>query len=546
MKKLILIFILGVIILNTGKTQGNDCVNPNMLAWFKTENNNWNDDGDDKLTLLFMDDCNNYSTFSGNKMYSVNFNPALVFDFNSSGYMPKFVLKDNRSTNITIIGVLIPHDRQEDASQWGMSLPYLGEIRTLGKDYMDIITPMLPETSLDYGNFFGSNLLNSGDDKFGKIVTYQTILRPDRTLSASRIVGEIISLYYNDIEKGHVPEFIVYDGLLEEDERLNVETYLAVKYGISKELDYLSCSYDKVWDSQEGAGYNQRKAGISNDKGWSLIQSRSTSYYDDDVYGDANASSGRFIDYNAVQDYSHHKNRLLTIGIEDESSDIKARWSEPSYNIWGSDDQIVSQDGNGGIITINRVWRMESHDAGDDIIPQIQWCNYLNLRNAGGVFVKKYADQELIGIAASSLGLETCKKGFFTFSAAGNGQGSIVGFSSDNMEFVKLDNPLNPNPPGSQEYRGYIYAVKFDGGNASVVWDEDGDGYYDHETGISQSGGTYKINFERSDEGNYKFNVNGQAPFYSTHACHGRGGVFAKMHIKSNYFGVRVIGEKDL
>ena len=57
MKKLILIFILGVIISNTGKTQGNDCVNSNMLAWFKTKNMNWIDEGSDDLTLYFMNEC---------------------------------------------------------------------------------------------------------------------------------------------------------------------------------------------------------------------------------------------------------------------------------------------------------------------------------------------------------------------------------------------------------------------------------------------------------------------------------------------------------
>ncbi len=526
------------------------CTTPNILAWFKYDKNSnkWADKGGDNLDLKGVKDCGELSNPDTSNYYSVNFNRGMAFNQIGLSVKNEIKLKDNRSTNITIMAVLIPHDVDYDSKQWGLEIPYIGENRKLFKSYMEEKTPFLPFNSFDYGDTEGSNLYTVGlpdieKDKFGKIVTYQTILRPDRTLTSYDIINEIINIY----TYGSVPEIIVFDNLLDEDNRLRAETYLAIKYGISKELDYLSCGSDIVWNSDNGSNYNLRKTGISNESGWLLVQSRSTSYYDDEISGDPLSSSGRFEDYNTVQDYSHHENRLLTIGIEDESSNIKDRWTAPSYHVWGSNSNNVSYFNSGEYITINRAWRMETHNfGGDDIIPQIQWCNYLNMKNENGYFQKNNNDSNLDGICASSLGLETCKEGEFTFSVsnANLGNNSIVGFSSDNMEFVLKpdEDDLNPVPVG--EYNGYIYAIKFGNGSVSVVWDYNGDGYYDHETSLGNGTSTYRIKFKRSDDGNYEFSVNGTAVFHSNYPCHGKGGVFAKMNLRSPVFGVNVLGGK--
>lgn len=535
-KKIFTVILISLLFTSLIKSQ--ECPKPNVLAWFKTDGNTWKDQGPDKLELSKFGNCDSISGKYFGDIYSVNFNPALNF-VNQNGSKTKFVLKDNLSMNITIIAVLIPHDRVQGSLQWGLNLPYLGEVRQLDKDFIDIATPFLPKETLEYGNGKGTNLLIDNqipedEYRFGKIVTYQTILKPDRTYSNSSIINEIIRVYPD----GHVPEFLVFENILDEDERNNVETYLAVKYGISKELNYSSCDNGVVWNSVEGADFKYRKAGISYSKPWDLVQSRSTSYYDDEIKTGV-LSPGRLEFYGKVQDYSHHRRRLLTIGIEDESSDIKARWGEDksSHHIWGSNNSAISIGGSAGLNTVGRIWRMETHTSNSEVvIPEIQWCNFLNLKNIDGKFSKKYEDPNLVGVAASSLGLKTCDKGSFTFTVNGFGNNSIVGFSSDNYEFV-TDEGGQSGPNG--DYKGYIYAVLFkSNGRVVVVRDEDGDGYYDAEAPLNSLIGKYTIKFNRSNDGKYIFSVNDGAIFKSKHVCHGHGGVFAKMHIKSNNFEV--------
>ena len=87
--------------------------------------------------------------------------------------------------------------------------------------------------------------------------------------------------------EGVISEVIVYGDTLSQDEQNRVESYLAIKYGITRlaeddgttpfdERDYRSSNSTVVWDFS-ASGYNTRIAGVGRDDGSQLNQSRSTS-----------------------------------------------------------------------------------------------------------------------------------------------------------------------------------------------------------------------------------------------------------------------------
>ncbi len=79
---------------------------------------------------------------------------------------------------------------------------------------------------------------------------------------------------------GNIAEVITYPWALGEDERNRVETYLAVKYGITLEHDYISSTGATVWDRTANTGYNNDIFGLAYDSGSALYQkiSQSTSH----------------------------------------------------------------------------------------------------------------------------------------------------------------------------------------------------------------------------------------------------------------------------
>ena len=81
--------------------------------------------------------------------------------------------------------------------------------------------------------------------------------------------------------KGSVAEFLVFNRALSFLERLQVETYLALKYGISlTEGNYVSSHQQVLWHREENQAYPYRIAGIGRDDAYGLHQKQAISAYD--------------------------------------------------------------------------------------------------------------------------------------------------------------------------------------------------------------------------------------------------------------------------
>lgn len=78
---------------------------------------------------------------------------------------------------------------------------------------------------------------------------------------------------------GSIPEFLIYRKALSKEERQRVESYLAMKYGITlkAEAGYFNSNYDEIWKSDYNEGFGHRVFAVGRDEASGLYQKQSKS-----------------------------------------------------------------------------------------------------------------------------------------------------------------------------------------------------------------------------------------------------------------------------
>lgn len=81
---------------------------------------------------------------------------------------------------------------------------------------------------------------------------------------------------------GSVAEVIIYNVKLDDDQRRKIESYLAIKYGITMSNigggtfgDYISTAATTTWDASDGSSYHRQVIGIGRDDSTGLLQKQS-------------------------------------------------------------------------------------------------------------------------------------------------------------------------------------------------------------------------------------------------------------------------------
>ncbi|SEB00615.1 Alpha-tubulin suppressor [Thiothrix caldifontis] len=152
---------------------------------------------------------------------------------------------------------------------------------------------------------------------------------------------------------GLMSESIVYNRDLSDTEMMQVNTYLAIKYGITMSEDYLAADgTTKVWDKTASAAYHNNVAGIARDDASALNQKQSKS---------VNAG------------------RQLTVGLGSiaatNADNANSFANNASYLVWGDnglDDSVlvdmnVAQCAPPGVTEkrVQRIWKVqETRDVG--------------------------------------------------------------------------------------------------------------------------------------------------------------------------------------
>ncbi len=145
---------------------------------------------------------------------------------------------------------------------------------------------------------------------------------------------------------GPVPEVVIYDRLLLPQERRQVESYLALKYGLTlrhsdKGVDYLDAQGNTIWNYEKHADFHHRILGIGRNHASNWQQRQSASALAPDLL---------LLAYEAIE----ANNWSVAEGLPDQSSllagddNAPLTWSEEAFQL--------------GAEQLDRHWIIESHN----------------------------------------------------------------------------------------------------------------------------------------------------------------------------------------
>jgi gliding motility-associated-like protein len=107
------------------------------------------------------------------------------------------------------------------------------------------------------------------------------------SFSRGTALNSAIGAGHSSVFSGRISEVILYDRRLNDNERLQVNSYLALKYGLTLKTaagalgDYLASNGStNMWTASKNAGYGERITGIGRDDNGSLFQKQSRSQLD--------------------------------------------------------------------------------------------------------------------------------------------------------------------------------------------------------------------------------------------------------------------------
>jgi hypothetical protein len=196
---------------------------------------------------------------------TLNFNKALLFD-GVNDYLKIPVNLDGLS-EITVLSVFHSSDTAERGT-WGAE-------NALSRDVMLTTRRATgPDTVTDnYGKNENQTVLNTIAQSWESTTT--------KSATAFLALGSTGKSRGHKPFKGSVAEMLVFNRALGFLERLQVETYLALKYGASMPgRNYISSDEKVVWKADDNAAYSHRIAGIGRDDAFLLYQKQAHSAYD--------------------------------------------------------------------------------------------------------------------------------------------------------------------------------------------------------------------------------------------------------------------------
>ncbi|OEJ98688.1 hypothetical protein A8C32_05685 [Flavivirga aquatica] len=264
---------------------------------------------------------------------------------------------------------------------------------TLQSRYFNGATPtgVITTTIADATPFLANYdfVANSNSELFSGGVTQGTAATNAYTLPASVTTG--IGTDPNDINRrwdGGIAELIVYNKSITSGERDQIESYLAIKYGMTLgangiSQDYVASDGTVIWDQAANSGFNFNVAGIGldNDSELNQKQSKSTNTSDD-----------------------------ITIGIIDiatsNSTNTNTFFADKTFLMWGNDNgstaagtPINKDFGAGTGVTTNvsftpigRKWKIVVKDSVPTIKLSIPESMVSSTLTSGGSYVMAISD----------------------------------------------------------------------------------------------------------------------------------------------------------
>lgn len=316
-----------------------------------------------------------------------NFHPAL--DLSNGTVGKNAQLKYSNLSQSTIIGVFCP-----DLDGYATDMLLYGVDGRAGSGSLltkDKVVRAKGTDALDYGSETGEDLLYQSSDSLSvegfkesalRLVTYMKTNAPATSVWGEKSRSVIMlgaaydarstdfvtdfdaSISGNRQFEGYAPELIVYSRYLTPLERRKVESYLALKYGLTLNGSYFDSQGNLVWDRDEMPAFHHRVTGMGMDTSSGLFQPLSTTSYEEspnyaaqeDSYQDGNSYS------------APSESRLLVMGRE-----YGDPMQEGQYLVWGDNDAPVTTyqpDTDSLWHVMNRTWLMKANIPGNRNAPE--------------------------------------------------------------------------------------------------------------------------------------------------------------------------------
>lgn len=184
------------------------------------------------------------------------------------------------------------------------------------------------------------------DANSGVVLEYSANLNGVKNSNiCSLLLGDQLSKNDDDIEsqehKTAIFEFIFYPRVLTEMEKLKIESYLSIKYGVSLigEKNYLSASGIKIWNYNDNKSFNKNVTGIAKDEKSDLFQKQSLNSTQKDIH----------IGFGSLDSIS----KLTEENIDNETFLV---WGNNNGNMLFKKDQT---DRESSIQKMNRIWKIQ-------------------------------------------------------------------------------------------------------------------------------------------------------------------------------------------
>ncbi len=415
MKKiLLLLFTQGVLFLYAQSPGGI----PGAEVWMKTEpvskdlqgNYHWQDYGGDNLKLRNYDPrgplFGNEFVQARSKVRTYNFIPGL--DLASMTSSQELLLKRALLSQATIIGLFGANSRfDQEMNLYGWNgRPGQGAWITTDKVIHSKESEKVP---FDYGNETGHDLIYKSSDPEPNINEFRE--KSLRILSYLRSIPPSTGLWgeptTNVFSLGHIyeksnvnntsqydipsnlafwgttPELIIFNRFLTPLERRKVESYLALKYGVTLYKSYIGSKDQLLWDLEENEGYNTRITGYGRDDASGTYQTKATTSYEEGPYF-SDQLGGAYDSFDGNNSYNKpSRYRLLVLSHQQKDS-----IADGQYVIYGDNDRSIQTktvNNLAGLKIMERQWLLKTNIP---IPPPPTGIQTLNWNSNGVVFTE--------------------------------------------------------------------------------------------------------------------------------------------------------------
>lgn len=428
--------------------------------------------GDSVRNLLYDTRGAGYGTEftqSRSSFITLNFNPTL--NLSAQNTPKEALLRFSNLVQATILGVFMPRPTNigTDAMLYTID-GRAGEGSLMSKDK----ALRMGDSYLDYGKDTGEDLLFSSQDSKDeqtfrttapRILTY---LKADRPLhnvwgegtrsvittgyayNASNVNNTTAfnaGLFGNNAFDGYTPELIAYGRMLSPLERKKVESYLAIKYGITLEGSYFDSRGNLIWDKDASTAYHHRVTGISRSDASLLMQPLSTTSYEESPNFTNDPANDTYYNSNTLNLPTNK--RLLVMGRENASP-----MQDGNYMLWGDDNSPTTTY----VYEPDTLWHVmhrswELHTNLDSL------ANETPVWTASNLTIEK----DTINPFLTRLYQISTSSNSYAVTKAADGERSTIEFTMP-MSYPTFDVGFNVNGDGSCQY-GY----RFSAGKVSVI-----------------------------------------------------------------------------